>query len=232
MLKAKEIFSARNVAFFAVLLALTIVLQLFASAIPMFGVTLNFSLIPIILAGMFFGVVGGAFMGLASGLVIFISTAVMGMEASTAFLFQANPAVLTLTCLGKTTIAGAVSGFLYSLIAKKNSLVAAFVSALTVPVLNTGIYVLGMVIMRSDVALFLGTEAAANVVFVAVFSLIWLNFLLEIAVSVLFSPAIHRVVTIIEKRILSRKKSNVKESSASAKLENAEPAKEQTEQQS
>ena len=203
-MKKGKLFSARNVAYFAVLLALAVVLQLFASAIPMFCVTLNFSLIPIILAGMFFGIVGGALMGLVSGLVIFISTAVMGTEPSTAFLFQADPALLTLTCLLKTTLAGAAAGLLYRLIAKKHSLVASFVSALTVPVLNTGIYMLGMVLMRSDVAEFLGTQASANAVFVAVFSLIWLNFLLEIAVSVLLAPAIHRVVTVVEKSISRR----------------------------
>ena len=46
-MKRKPFFSARNIAYLAVLVALLIVLQLFASAIPMFGVTLNFSLIPI-----------------------------------------------------------------------------------------------------------------------------------------------------------------------------------------
>ena len=39
-MKRKPFFSARNIAYLAVLVALLIVLQLFASAIPMFGVTL------------------------------------------------------------------------------------------------------------------------------------------------------------------------------------------------
>ena len=49
-MKRRKFFSAKDVAYFAILLALVIVLQLFASAIPMFGITLNFSLIPIVLA--------------------------------------------------------------------------------------------------------------------------------------------------------------------------------------
>ena len=200
-MKKQNFFSAKNVAYFAVLLALVVVLQLFASAIPMFGVTINLSLIPIVLAGIFFGMWGGGFMGLVSGLITFIVMAVMGREPSTAFLFQANPAVLTLICIGKTTVAGFVSGLIYRLIAKKNALAAAYVASALVAILNTGIYMLGMVLMKDDVASFLGTEATAQVVFVTVFGLIWLNFVLEIAVNVLFAPAVHRVVLVVEKKV-------------------------------
>lgn len=118
-MKRKPFFSARNIAYLAVLTALLIVLQLFASAIPMFGVTLNFSLIPIVLGGIFFGVWGGGLLGLISGLLTFLVTAVMGREPSTAFFFQASPVILTITCIGKTTIAGLVAGLLYRIIAKR-----------------------------------------------------------------------------------------------------------------
>ena len=73
-----KFFSARNVALLGILIALVIVFQLFASAIPMFGVTLNFSLIPIALAGILMGYLGGAIVGFACGLVVFITMAVMG----------------------------------------------------------------------------------------------------------------------------------------------------------
>lgn len=89
-MEKRQFFSARNIAYLAVLLALVIVLQLFASAIPMFGITLNFSLVPIVLAGIFFGMWGGALLGLVSGLITFLTAAVMGQEPSTAFLFQAS----------------------------------------------------------------------------------------------------------------------------------------------
>ena len=112
-MKSNRFFTARTIAYLAVLIALVVVLQLFASAIPMFGITLNFSLIPIVLAGIFFGAYGGGLVGLVSGLVTFITTAVMGREPSTAFLFQASPVILTIVCIGKTTLAGVVAGILY-----------------------------------------------------------------------------------------------------------------------
>ena len=200
-MEKRQFFSARNIAYFAVLLALVIVLQLFASAIPMFGVTLNFSLVPIVLAGIFFGMWGGALLGLVSGLITFLTAAVMGQEPSTAFLFQASPVLLTLTCIGKTTIAGFVAGLFYQLIAKKNKLIAAYVASVTVAVFNTGIYLLGIVLMKDAAAQFMGTEASAAAVFLAVFALIWLNFVLEIVINVLLAPAVHRIVLIVEKQV-------------------------------
>ena len=207
-MEKKAFFSAKNIAYLGVLLALVIVLQLFASAIPMFGITLNFSLVPIVLGGILLGVWGGTIMGFVAGFVTFITTAVMGQEPATAFLFQANPVVLTIVCLGKTTVAGLVAGLLYKPVAKKNKLVAAFVSSVVVPVINTGIYMLGMVIMTNDVAAFLGLEAKANIVFVTVFTIIWLNFVLEIAVNLVFAPAIHHVVLVVEKQIGKKKKNH------------------------
>lgn len=204
-MKQSGFFTAKNVAYFAVLVALVIVLQLFASAIPMFGVTLNFSLIPIVLAGILFGMWGGGFLGLISGILTFLVTAVMGREPSTAFLFQANPFMLTLICIGKTTVAGFVAGFLYRLIAAKSRLAAAYVASVAVAVLNTGLYLLGIVLMREDAAVFLGTEATALAVFVTVFALIWLNSVLEIVVNVLIAPAISRIVLLLERMAERRK---------------------------
>lgn len=205
-MKKQKFFSAKNVAYLAVLLALVIVLQVFASTIPMFGVTLNFSLIPIVLAGMFFGMWCGGFIGFVAGLVTFLITAVMGREPSTVFLFQADPVILTIVCIGKTTFAGFIAGLLYKIISKKNRLLAAYISSVAVAVINTAIYLLGLMIMKDAAAAFLGTEATASAVFVAVFGLIWLNSVLEILVNVLFAPAIHRVVLLVEHTVTGRKK--------------------------
>ena len=195
-----KFFSARNVALLGILIALVIVLQLFASAIPMFGVTLNFSLIPIALAGILMGYLGGAIVGFACGLVVFITMAVMGQEPSTAYFFQTNPVILTLMCIGKTTIAGLVSGLFYKLIEKKNKTIAVGVGALVIPTLNTGIYMLGIVLMKESAAEFMGlTSSSAGVVFSVVFGLIWLNFVLEMVINTIFTPILHRVIKALDK---------------------------------
>lgn len=216
-MKRKPFFSARNIAYLAVLVALLIVLQLFASAIPMFGVTLNFSLIPIVLAGIFFGMWGGGLLGLISGLLTFLVTAVMGREPSTAFFFQASPVILTLTCIGKTTIAGLAAGFLYQVIAKKSALAASYVAAVVVALLNTGLYLLGIIFMKDAASQYLGTEATAGAVFIAVFALVWLNFVLETVINVLFAPAICRIEKVVNSKVL-RYRADREERSKSADM--------------
>ncbi len=114
-MEKESFFTAKRVALLGILIGLVIVLQLFASAIPMFGVTLNFSLIPIALAGIMLGALGGTIVGFVCGLVVFITMAVLGQEPSTAFLFQTNPVILTIMCIGKTTLAGTISGLLYGI---------------------------------------------------------------------------------------------------------------------
>ncbi len=198
-----KFFTAKNVALLGILIALVVVLQLFASAIPMFGVTLNFSLIPIALAGIFVGATGGAIVGFACGLVVFITTAVLGAEPSTAYLFQTEPVILTVMCIGKTTLAGYVSGLVFNWINKKGSakktVLATFVSSFIIPIVNTGIYTLGIVLMKESASQLLGSESTAGAVFIALFTLIWLNFLLEIAITAIFSPILHRVLRVVNK---------------------------------
>ena len=196
-----KFFTAKNVALLGVLIALAVVLQIFASGISIFGITMNFSLIPIALAGIMMGWIGGGIIGLVCGLVVFITAAVMGQEPATSFLFQVNPAILSLTCIGKTTVAGIVCGLLYKLISKKNEFIAVCVSAIVIPIINTGIYMLGMVLMKGAVAQFLGlTQSSAGVVFTAVFGLIWINFLIEMAINVVFVPIINRVMKVLNRK--------------------------------
>ncbi|MGN1235309.1 MAG: ECF transporter S component [Christensenellaceae bacterium] len=200
-MKKQTYFTARNVAFLGILTALTVVLQLFASGVNVFGLTLNFSLIPIVLAGIFLGWIGGGFMGLIAGLVTFITCAVMGKEPFTYAMFQASPVILTLVCLLKTTVAGIVSGLLYRLIRKKSTIAASYVASAVVPVVNTGLYLVGLVLMKGDVAAFFSIEATIGAVLALAVSLIWLNFVLELAVNIIVAPALHAVVAVVEKRI-------------------------------
>ncbi len=197
-----KFFTAKNIVLLGVLIALVITLQLFASAIPMFGITLNFSLIPIALAGITLGVWGGTIVGFACGLVVFITTAVLGGEPSTAYFFHTNPVILTAMCFGKTTLAGLVCGLLFKLINKKSTpkrrVVAVAVSSFIIPVVNTAIYMIGLLLMKASVAEFLGlTYSTASVVFGVVFGMIWLNFVLEIAITAILTPPIYRVIKIV-----------------------------------
>lgn len=197
----KKFFSSKNVALLGILTALVIVLQLFGSAIPMFGITLNFSLIPIALAGILLGYAGGAIVGFVCGLVVFITTAIMGGEPVTANLFQTDPVILTTMCIGKTTVAGLVSGLLYKLISKRNNFVAVSVGSIAIPVINTTIYVLGMLLMKDSLIAYMGWDFNSTwLVFATILSIIWLNFVLEMVITIIFTPLTYRVIRVLDKR--------------------------------
>lgn len=199
----KGFFSAKNVAYLAVLLALVIVLQIFASAIPVgaTGATLNFSLIPIVLGAVLLGPWAGALLGFACGLVVLIQVIVLTGNAFYLAIWTNSPVVTTFTCLLKTTVAGLAAGFLYRLIAQKNTLAAVFAASAVVPILNTGIFILGCLCMTGTIADFGGGLTGADVLVFILVGIVSFNFFIELAINLVLAPALHRVVLVVEKQI-------------------------------
>ena len=189
-------FSAKNVATLAILLALVIVLQAFGGSIPLGAVTLNFTLIPLVLGAIVLGPWAGAFLGLASGVVVLIQV----ILAPTGFYFLIwtnSPFVTTCICLLKTTVAGFVAGWIFQLLEKKNPYVAVFVAAGLVPVINTLLFVLGCLCMPNTIALMANGQ---NVFVFILVGLVTFNFFAEFAVNLLVAPALHTVYKIVEKQ--------------------------------
>ena len=57
--------------------------------------------------------------------------------------------------------------------------------------------------MRESAAEFMGlTSSSAGLVFSVVFGLIWLNFILEMAITAIFTPMLYRVVKIFRKDVV------------------------------
>lgn len=156
--KRSNFFSARNVCILAVLVALVIVLQLWGSMIPIgvAGLNLSFVLIPITLGAMLLGPIAGLILGFVFGFVV-LMTGVTGSNFFTAYLLADSPFFTVLTCLVKGMAAGAVAGLLYNLIKKKNKYVAVFVASAVVPVLNTGLFILGCLCMSGTIQAFTGS---------------------------------------------------------------------------
>ena len=102
-------FTAKQIAGIAVLLALVIVLQAVGGSISIGAVSLNFTLIPIVLGGILFGATVGAILGFACGVVVLIQV-IMGLNPFYLAIWANDPVVTTLTCLLKTTVAGILCG--------------------------------------------------------------------------------------------------------------------------
>ena len=100
----RTFFTARNIAALGILLALVIVLQAFGGSFSIGLVTLNFSLIPIVLGALVLGPLAGAILGFANGVVVLVQviTAPVGFYY---IIWTYSPLVTTLICLVKTTVA-------------------------------------------------------------------------------------------------------------------------------
>lgn len=190
-------FSAQEIAGVGVLLALVIVLQVVGGSISIGVVQLNFTLIPIVLGAILYGAVAGAFLGLACGVIILVQV-IIGAVPFYALIWANDPIVTTLVCLTKTTVAGYVAGLVYKLISKKSGVVAMFISASLVPIINTLIFVIGCLFMFDSVYVLSGSQ---NVLVFILVSIVTFNFFIELGINLLVSPALIKVVEIIKRTI-------------------------------
>ncbi len=201
MMKKQSFFSAKNVTALAILLALVIVLQAFGGSISIGSVALNFTLIPVVLGAVVLGAWSGAFLGFASGVVVLVQV-VIGGNPFYALIWTNSPVITTLICLFKTTIAGFVAGIVFQLVKKKNSYVALFLAAAIVPILNTGLFILGCMAMWNTIAMMAGGQ---NVFVFILVGLVTFNFFAEFAVNLLVAPALHTVYRVVEKQFQRKK---------------------------
>ena len=109
-MERKRFFTSRNIAFLSVLLALVIVLQVFASAIPIGTTKISLTLIPIVLGAVLLGPLAGAFLGAAFGVVVIVA-ALAGADAFTYILIADHPVLTIALCLIKGAAAGFVATF-------------------------------------------------------------------------------------------------------------------------
>lgn len=197
-MEKRKLFSARNIAYLAVLLALVVVLQMFTSAIVIGPVTLNFSLLPIVLGALLLGPIAGGILGLACGIVVLVQV-ITGAVPFYVAIWTNSPVITTLICLVKTTAAGILGGILYRIIEKKDRTAATFTAAAIVPIVNTGLFILGCLCMTGTISDFGGVTGMDVLVFILV-GLVSFNFFLELAINLLLAPALCRVVSVVEKR--------------------------------
>ena len=202
MAAEKKFFSAANMAKLGVLLALVIALQAFGGSINIGIVSLNFTLIPIVLGAILLGPAAGALLGFACVVVVLVQV-IMGLSPFYVIIWANSPFVTVLTCIVKTTAAGAAAGALFRLIEKKNRYVAVFAASAAVPVVNTALFIVGCLCMQDSIAMYQATAEAGgmNVFLFILVGLVTFNFFIELAVNLIVAPALNTVIGAVEKRI-------------------------------
>ena len=189
----------RKLTMLSLLCAMIVVLQLiptfFGSALPF-----TLALTPIIIGAALYGWREGAFLGFFFGLVCFLY-AIFGWDAFTGGLLQFNFVVTTLLCLLKGAAAGAVAGLLYRPIAKKNELAATLTCAAAAPIVNTGVFAIGMLtILRGFLNDFAVANGGANPVVFLFVGLISVNFFIELGSNLLLGTTVARLLDYYQKK--------------------------------
>ena len=184
----------------ALLCALIIVLQQIVIPLPG-GLTLSLVLIPIVVGAVLLGPSAGAALGAVFGAVVtFLVITGRAGELST-MMWIANPVMTVIVCMLKGTAAGLVSGLIAKALTQKKYL-GIVLAAAAAPIVNTGIFLLGMFTAFRDVMQEFADKigmGGTTMIYFAVIVLVGVNFLVEFAANLICSPAIVRVVDAVKK---------------------------------
>jgi uncharacterized membrane protein len=183
----------------AVLTAIVLILQIFGIGLrlPFLQTPVSLVLIPIVLGAMLLGPSAGAWLGLIFGIVTLVG-GISGTDGFTAILFNEHPVITSLLCLGKGIAAGFIPGIVYKAFSKKKPILSTFIASLLAPIVNTGIFILGSFTMAGTFeANFLN---GTSLIYFLVIMCAGVNFIVEFAINLIFAPAIHRLVLVLEKR--------------------------------
>ena len=183
----------------AILAAIIIVLQTFASGIRIGPFTITLSLVPIVLGAVLYGPFQGAFLGAVFGVVVCVAV-VTGADAGGFLMFQELPVLTLFLCVLKSTVAGFVAGLIYKLLGKKNMYVGIAAAAIAAPICNTGILSIGMLLFYKELitgwAIGAGYSSALLYVILGV---VGINFIAELVINVVLTPVILRVIRAVKK---------------------------------
>lgn len=178
----------------AIFTAIVVVLQVLATALGRLGLTPpSLVLIPIVIGAAVYGTKAGAWLGTVFGIVVLLA-GITGVDLFTAGMWNFNPFATAAICIVKGVLAGVVSGFVYRLLSGKKQLLAAIAAAILCPIVNTGLFLLGATVFFRDYLMqTYAVEAAAFVGFLFL-GLVGVNFLIEMVINILLSPAVVRIL--------------------------------------
>ena len=192
----------RKMIYTAMLAAVVVVLQMFVS-IPVGMFTITLTLVPVMLGAILFGATSGAILGGVFGIVVAFQVITGAAGPASSLMLTQAPVITVVLCILKGAVAGWVSGLIYQAVMKtEKKKLAVILSAVACPIVNTGIFALGLFVFYNALinTWAINNAFASGFTFVMV-GCIGLNFVVEFAVNVLLIPVALRMIKIV-KRLL------------------------------
>ena len=187
---------SKKVAVVGLFAAIIVVLQILSYVLPVGAFNLSFVLIPIIIGAVLYGVGTGVTLGAIFGIVVTVAC-ITGLDKGGLILWGVNPFCCALVCIVKGAAAGLVAGLIGKALKGKNLYLACIVSAVAVPVTNTGLFILGMLAFFKDTLY--SWSGGTNLLIYIILSLVGINFVIELAVNLVFAPAVTSIIKGVKK---------------------------------
>lgn len=186
----------------AILAAIIVVLQCFCSVltIPGFNVAITLTLVPILVGAAIYGTGAGAFLGAVFGIIVLIT------DPTAALLMTQNLAATAVLCIAKGVLAGTAAGLVYDLVTRRSErmpLLGVILAGIAAPVVNTGCFVLGMLLFFKD-TIYGWSAGSPSFLYYVLIGLCGLNFVVELCVNLVLSTGIVTIVKAV-KQSKSRK---------------------------
>ncbi len=181
---SKKAMSTKNLVMYAALTAITFVLQYISIFIRTGTFSITLSLVPIVIGAALLGVKGGTWLGFVFGIAVLVS------GDAGPFLALSIPGTI-ITVLVKGAMSGLVAGLIFKVLKSKNATLAVAISAVSCPIVNTGVFILGVFVFF--LKYFLTDDMTVSAL---IFSFIGVNFFIELAVNIVLCPAIVRLLKV------------------------------------
>lgn len=177
-----------------ILTAIVVVFQFIGASIKFGTFSVSLVLIPIVIGAALGGKYVSTWLGFIFGVVVLLS-------GDAAAFLPISPIGTIITVIVKGTLAGFIGGIAFELLKKINTYFAVIISAILVPLTNTGIFLIGCRIFFFDTikewAVGFGFENAFTYMIVG---LVGLNFLFELAINIILSPSVVGAVKVLGKK--------------------------------
>lgn len=197
MLTNNKKFNTYRLTGLAILTAIIVVLQVLSTMlVKATAVSITFALVPIVIGASMFGVGAGAYLGSVFGLIVAILIAT-GFDTTGILLWQANPFMVFVLSIVKGAAAGFFAGLLFKLFEKKDTTLAVNLAAIVAPIVNTGLFILGMFVFFNPLLYELAGDN--NAFIFAITALAGVNFLIEFTLNLVLSPIILKILYAVKK---------------------------------
>ena len=196
MSTANKKFNTYRLTALGILAASIIVRQIFSTFVKSGPFSITLALIPIVIGAAMFGAGAGAYLGSVFGVVVLLMC-IFGADVGGAMVWNASPIICAILVILKGALAGFEAGVHYRALAQTNKILATVVAALISPLVNTGIFVIGMMIFFKDILN--AWAGGSDVLYYIIFMMTGVNFLVEVATNIVLCPVVVKIMDAVKK---------------------------------